>query len=73
MLDVLVFHPRATLCCGTVPEPLRVCTAGELEAVLTNVRLADAAPEALGANATWKEMLFPAAMVTGNAIPLMEN
>jgi len=74
LLDVLAFHARATLCCGGgVPEPLRDCTVGELEALLANVTFADAVPEAWGANVTWNETLFPAAIVTGREIPLTEN
>jgi len=71
---VLAFHVRATLCCGGgVPEPVKDCAVGELEALLANVRFADAVPEDWGANVTWNETLFPAAIVTGREIPLTEN
>jgi hypothetical protein len=51
-LDVLVFQPRETLCCGAVPEPVSDSTAGELDALLTNVALADELPETWGVNVT---------------------
>ena len=73
LLDVLVFHPRETLCCSSAPDPVSDCTAGELEALLANVTFAEMAPAAFGANVSWNETLFPAAIVRGNAIPLTEN
>jgi hypothetical protein len=42
----------------------------ELEARLANERLPEELPAACGANVTVKGMLCPAAMVTGNVIPL---
>jgi len=72
-LDVLVFHERPTLCWGDVAVPLNDSTVGELEALLTNVRLDEAVPDVWGAYATWNEMLFPAVIVTGREMPLTEN
>jgi hypothetical protein len=72
-LDVLVFHPKATLCCGAVPEPVSDSTEGELEALLVRVMLAVEVPATVGVNATWNGTVLPAGMVTGNAIPLTEN
>jgi hypothetical protein len=46
---------------------------GELEALLTNVRLALAVPVALGLKVTVKEADWPAAMVFGNVIPESAN
>jgi hypothetical protein len=51
-LDVLVFQPRETLCCGAVPEPVSDSTAEELDALLVNVALADELPETWGVNVT---------------------
>jgi hypothetical protein len=72
-LDVLVFHDSPTLCWGAVAVPLSDCTVGELAALLTKVTFDEAAPAVCGANATWNETLLPAAIVTGNEIPLTEN
>ncbi len=71
---MLAFQFKATLCCtGAVPLPLSDSAVGALEALLANVRLADAAPEACGVNLTVKEAEFPDARVTGKEIPLNAN
>jgi hypothetical protein len=56
-----------------VPLPLSDSTVGALEALLANVRLAEAGPEACGENLTVKEAEFPDARVTGKEIPLNVN
>jgi len=61
------------VCCGMVPEPVRDSVAGELDALLAKVTLAETAPEAWGAKVSWNETLVPAGMVTGRLIPLAEN
>ena len=48
-LEVLVLHDRLALCCGIVAEPDSATVAEELEALLTNVTLADAVPARVGA------------------------
>jgi hypothetical protein len=72
-LEVLVFHPRETLCGGAVPDPVSDCTLGELAALLTNVAFADAAPVAVGVKVIWNEALLPAGMVIGSESPLTVN
>ena len=58
---------------GTAPVPLKACTVGEFEALLAKLALAEAPPEACGANVTVNDALLPAEIVTGNMIPLTEN
>ena len=53
--------------------PVRVCTAGELEALLAKESLAEAAPLLLGANFTVSAALFPAVIVNGKVAPLKVN
>ena len=74
LLDELAFHFRVTLCCaGPVPEPLKDSATEPLTALLANVRVAEALPEACGANVTPNEILCPEAIVSGKEIPLNEN
>ena len=53
--------------------PVRVADVGEFEASLLNEALTEARPLVCGVNVTEKFMLWPAAMVTGNASPLIAN
>jgi len=70
---VLAFHDRVTLAGGAaVAVPVRARLV-ELEALLRNATLADAAPAAVGAKASWNDKLLPAAIVTGRVRPLKEN
>jgi hypothetical protein len=55
------------------PVPVKLATAGELEALLTKDAVAEAEPLPLGVNVTVKVTGLPVATVTGNEIPLMEN
>jgi hypothetical protein len=71
--DVLVFHPKFTLCCGAVADPVSDSTEGEFAALPANVTFADADPVLCGANVTANATLLPAAIVTGSEIPLTEN
>ena len=48
-------------------------SAAALAALLTNEKVAAAVPEARGAKVRVNGMFCPAAIVTGNAIPLSEN
>src|SRR5579864_477647 len=72
-LDVLVFHPRLTLCCGITPDPVTTSTEGELAALLAKVTFAEALPEVCGANVRVNGTLLPAAIVIGKLSPLTEN
>ena len=56
-----------------MPVPVRVCTAGEFEALLANVIAAVATPLALGVKVTIKGMLWPAAIVCGSVMPESAN
>ena len=53
--------------------PDRDCWSGELEALLTKFRVADAAPLVCGVNVTVKGRLCPAPMATGSDSPLTTN
>jgi len=53
--------------------PVRVATVGELEALLANEAVAEAAPVAPGVNVTVKGTGWLAVTVTGNERPLIEN
>ncbi len=55
-----------------MPVPENVAAEGELEAVLTKEMPPGALPPLCGAKVTLKETLWPAAMVTGNVMPLTE-
>jgi hypothetical protein len=51
----LAFQVSATVCTGCgLPVPVKVCTVGELDALLGNDRDADVAPVACGVNVTVK-------------------
>src|SRR5258708_9982501 len=64
---------RFTLCCGgATPVPVRF-SAAELAAELASESVAAAVPEARGTKVNVNGALCPAAIVTGNAIPLSEN
>jgi hypothetical protein len=52
---MLAFHDKETVCTGAaVPVPVRLATVGELEALLANEAVAEAAPVAEGVNVTVK-------------------
>ena len=53
--------------------PVRDSMAGEFEALLTNVTLAEAVPVDCGVKVSVKEAFWPAASVNGNVIPLTVN
>lgn len=67
----LSLHVSATLG-GNVPVPVKVCTVGELSALLTKETLPEAAPAEVGAKVTVKGTLCPGFTVTGKLIPLTE-
>jgi hypothetical protein len=71
--ELLALQTNATLYCGAVAEPIKDSTVGEFEALLTNVTLAVALPELVGANVSWYDTLVPAAMVSGSNMPPTEN
>jgi hypothetical protein len=56
-----------------MPVPVRVATVGELEALLANEAIAEAAPVAPGVNVTVKDTGWLVVTVTGNEKPLIEN
>src|ERR1035437_2863122 len=71
---VLATHDNWTVCTGAgMPVPVRVATVGELEALLANEAIADAAPVAPGVNVTVKDTGWLVVTVTGNEKPLIEN
>ena len=53
--------------------PVKVATVGELEALLANEAVAEAAPVAVGVNVTVKDAGWLVVTVTGNDKPLIEN
>jgi len=53
--------------------PVRDSTAGEFEALLANVALAEAVPVDCGVKVSVKKTFCPAGSVRGNAIPLTVN
>lgn len=70
----LAVHDKLTLWTGAgVPVPVTVATAGELEALLANEAVAEAAPVAPGVNVTVKDTGWLVVTVTGNERPLIEN
>ena len=74
VVEGLLFQERATLCWGAgVPVPARDCRREELDALLANDALAEAAPLDWGANLTVKDTLLPAAKVSGRDNPLTVN
>ena len=58
---------------AVAPLPVKARAVGELVALLTRERLPDTLPEAAGAKATLKLVLWPAARVSGKVKPLIEN
>jgi len=71
---VLATHVNWTEYTGAaVPVPVRVATAGELEALLANDAVAEAAPVAVGVNVTVNDSGWLVVTVTGNERPLIEN
>lgn len=58
---------------AAVPVPVRVAALGELEPLLTNEAVADAAPVVPGVNVTVNDTGWLVVTVTGNERPLMEN
>jgi hypothetical protein len=69
----LGFQSKFTLCDGWVPVPLRLTSAGEFVASLTNETCPVELPAACGAKVTVNGTLCPADTVTGNVIPLNAN
>ena len=70
----LAFHDNETVWTGAaVPVPVRVAAVGELEALLANEAVAEAAPVAAGVNVTVKDTGWLVVTVTGNERPLIEN
>ena len=62
------------MCCvGAVPLPVMVCTVGELDALLENVKDAELAPLCCGVKVTVKGVDWPAVSVTGSEIPESTN
>ena len=53
--------------------PVAVCWVGELEALLTKVKVAVAVPVACGVNVTLYGRLCPAAITAGRESPLIVN
>src|SRR5580658_9202197 len=69
--DELAVQERLTECCGGgVPSPVKVSTVGEFEALLANETLPEAEPVPAGVNVIVNCTCWPAAIVTGNEIPL---
>ena len=58
---------------GCTPLPESAITVGELVALLTTLRLADAIPEVVGAKVTVSGRLWPAARVSAPVNPLRLN
>lgn len=58
---------------AAVPVPVKDSTAGEFDASPAKDSVPVAVPELLGVNFTVKDAVLPAAMVTGNDIPLTLN
>jgi hypothetical protein len=56
-----------------VPVPVTAWEVGEFAALLRNEMVPERVPAACGANLAVKEMLWPAATVTGKVIPLSEK
>ena len=74
MEELLGFHDKLTVCCGSeVPVPVRSSTVEVGTALLTNVSVPLADPVACGLNVTVKVALFPAGIFAGSVIPLSEN
>jgi hypothetical protein len=71
---VLAVQERSTLCdTGAVPLPVSDCDVGAFEALLENVIVPDAVPLAAGVKVTVNEAVPPAAIVTGNVMPVTLN
>ena len=58
---------------AATPVPVRVADVGEFDALLTKDAVIEASPLACGMKVTLKLTLCPAAIVTGNERPLIEN
>ena len=56
-----------------MPVPVSAAEVGELEPLLANEAVADAAPVAPGVNVTVKDTGWLVVTVTGNERPLIEN
>jgi hypothetical protein len=70
--------PKVTLegmteICGCTPVPESAITSGELAALLTTVKLPARLPVAVGANATRKEVDWPAARLKGSPSAALLN
>lgn len=71
-VEVLAFHDKSTVCWIVAPDPLTV-SAAELDVLVKNESLADAAPLVVGAKLTVKGTVCPAANVTGKVSPPTAN
>src|SRR5271169_1574389 len=71
---VLAFQDKLTLCTGAaVPVPVSDAVLGELEALLANETVAEAAPVAPGVKFTVKDTGWLVVTVTGKDKPVTEN
>ena len=69
--EVLGFQERVTECCGgAAPVPDSDNAKGVFVALLTNDKVAEAVPVALGVKLTLNVLLVPDAIVNGNVSPL---
>lgn len=68
-VDVLAFQDRSTVCWVVAPVPVMLSEA-RTDPLLRNEILPEAVPDIVGLNVTLKGTLCPAAMVTGNVMPL---
>jgi len=70
---VLAFQERFTLCCCTVPIPVRDSSICEVPALLVNDSDPETVPLAFGAKDTLYDLLCPAAIVNGKEAPFRTN
>ena len=67
------FQERSTLCCGgAVPVPVKFSDTA-FDALLVNELVAEAFPDICGVKVSVNGTLCPAAIVSGNLIPFIEN
>jgi hypothetical protein len=72
MPELLSLHVKPTLCDGVTPVPAKV-PVGPFVALLTKLNVADVVPDICGAKVRVSRALWPAARVSGKAIPLRRN
>lgn len=71
---MLGFQVKVTTCCGAgMPVPLSAVLAGRFAAAPEMTSAPEAVPDACGVKRTFTDAVLPAAMVRGNAAPLIEN